>query len=106
MNRHEEIADRPTSAPPEVRVISAWGNVVLQLMAYVTEILVLGATTWEHAHGRLGTELWIATAIAPLIGPGIAKARGRVPGSTLGMLLGGSGAAAALAAAEHARKIL
>jgi len=80
--------------PPEVRVISARGQVALSLMASLTEIAIVAATWWEHAHGRYPTELWTAVVLVPAIGPLVGKARGKIPGPTIAVL--GSAIAAVL----------
>jgi hypothetical protein len=69
--------------PPEVRVINAWQTFTLSVMASMAELAVIAATTYEHAHDRLSTELWVGAVLVPALGPLIGRARGKLPSPTV-----------------------
>lgn len=91
----------PPSILPTERIISAWGAVALSLMASLTELAIIGATTYEHAHGRLSTELWIGAVLVPALGPLMGRARGKIPGASIAVV--GSAVTTVLETVRHWR---
>lgn len=77
------------STPPQAKVIGALHALVMGVMASLCELAIIIATTHEHAHGRLSTEVWVGAVLVPALGPLIGKARGKVPGPTV-LALGGA----------------
>lgn len=82
-----EEEDRMTSTPAEAKVATAKGNAKAHVIAQLTEIVVFVGATCLLWHQSITENTWLMVAGAVTIGPGIGRARGKIPmASTITLL--------------------
>lgn len=87
------------SEPPQVRAINALGAALVLVLSQFAELGLMGIASFMFWHGKIGEATWIALAAAPIVGPGIAKARGKSIMPTTALVLGFVGGKAGMAGA-------
>lgn len=74
--------DRPTSAPPQARVVTAQGNAMAHVIAQLVELAIVIGAVWLRSIDKLSEEnlVWVLPA---LIGPIASKIRGVAPAASV-----------------------
>ena len=71
------------TTPPAAKVAAAKGEAWQGIIGQITELAVAGMATRLLFEGKISTEVWVGLCAATIIGPGIGKARGKPPMSSL-----------------------
>ncbi len=74
-----EEEDRMTSTPAEAKVATARGNAKAHVIAQLTEIVVFVGACCLLWNQSITENTWLMVAGAVTIGPGIGRARGKIP---------------------------